>query len=64
MVKVRVTTKVPVRVKIRDQKQISRDCTLASELAKAKRRPFEWSNNCQNAFVKLIKLITNAAILC
>ena len=31
-VEVWVTTKVLVRVRVRDQKQISRDCALASEL--------------------------------
>ena len=35
MVEVRVTTTVPVRVRLRDQKPISRDCSLASELVQA-----------------------------
>ena len=35
MFEVRVTTKVPVRVRVRDQKPISRDCSLASELIQA-----------------------------
>ena len=35
MVEVRVTKKVPVRVRVRDQKPISRDCSLASELIQA-----------------------------
>ena len=34
-VEVRVTTKIPVSVRVRDQKQISRDCALASELVQA-----------------------------
>ena len=32
---VRVTSKIPVRVRVRDQKQISRDSALASELVQA-----------------------------
>ena len=35
MVEVRVTITVPVRVRVRDQKPISRDCSLASELVQA-----------------------------
>ena len=35
MVQVRVTTKDPVRVRERDQKPISRNCSLASELIQA-----------------------------
>ena len=36
MVEVRVSTTVPVRVRVnRDQKPISRDCSLASELVQA-----------------------------
>ena len=35
MVEVRVTTKVLVRVRVRDQKQMSRDCALASDLVQA-----------------------------
>ena len=34
-VEVRETTKVPVSVRVRDRKQISRDCELASELVQA-----------------------------
>lgn len=34
-VEVRVTTKLPVRARARDQKQISRDYALASELVQA-----------------------------
>ena len=36
-VEVRVTTKVLVRGRVRDQKHISRDCALASELVQAAR---------------------------
>ena len=35
-VEARVTTKLPVSVRVRDQKQISRDCALASELVQAR----------------------------
>ena len=35
MVEVRATNKVLVRVQVRDRKQISRDCALASELIQA-----------------------------
>ena len=35
MAEVRITNTVPVRVRVRDQKPISRDCPLASELIQA-----------------------------
>ena len=37
MVEVRVTSTVQVRARVRDQKPISRDCSLASELVQAKK---------------------------
>ena len=43
MVRVRaeamITTNVPVRARARDQRQISRDCVLASELVQAETAP-------------------------
>ena len=36
MVEVRVTSTVQVRARVRDQKPISRDCSLASELVQAR----------------------------
>ena len=37
MVEVRVKSTVPVSVRVRNQKTISRDCSLASELVQAKK---------------------------